>query len=135
MKMSTRSEYACLALIDLSERYGEGLVRIEDVARRCRIPRKFLEEILLTLRKAGYLVSRRGVRGGCRLAKPPSKISVAEIVRLMDGAIAPVRSASRYFYEWTPIERKPAMLKLMKEVRDLVAKKLEKTDFADLVGE
>ena len=132
MKLSTRSEYACLALLELSERYGEGFVRIEEIAAKYRIPRKYLENILLKLRKAGYLTSRRGVNGGCCLAKAPGQISVAEIVRLMDGAIAPVKSASRYFYQRTPIEKSPAMLELMKEVRNLVSDKMEKTNFGAL---
>jgi Rrf2 family protein len=120
--------------VELSERYGEGLVRIEEIADRYRIPKKYLEGILVKLRKAGYLVTRRGVGGGCKLAKPPARISVAEIVRLMDGPIAPVRSASRYFYKRTPIEKSPAMLKLMKEARDIVAEKMEKTNFRMLTG-
>ena len=105
MRLSTKSEYALLALVDLAGRRGTGVARIEDVARRQRIPRKYLERILLTLRKAGYLRSRRGKRGGYELARPARGISLAEIVRLMDGPIASVRSASRYFYAHTPIER------------------------------
>jgi len=134
MRLSTRSEYACLALIELSERYGEGLVRIGDIVKKYRIPKKYLENILLRLRKAGYLMSRRGVGGGCQLSRSPGRISVAEIVRLMDGPIAPVKSASTYFYERSPIEKSPVMLKLMKEVRNLVSEKMEKTTFGGLIG-
>ncbi|MDD4870893.1 MAG: Rrf2 family transcriptional regulator [Kiritimatiellae bacterium] len=134
MKLSTRSEYACLALVELSERYGEGLVRIGDIVKKYKIPKKYLEHILLMLRKAGYVMSRRGVGGGCQLARSPDRISVAEIVRLMDGPIAPVKSASKYFYKKSPIEKSPVMLKLMKEVRDLVSEKMEKMTFGSLVG-
>jgi Rrf2 family cysteine metabolism transcriptional repressor len=134
MKLSTRSEYACLALVELSERYGEGFVRIGEISKKYRIPKKYLENIILTLRKAGYLMNRRGVGGGCQLARSPSRISVAEIVRLMDGPIAPVKSASSFFYESSPIDRSSVMLKLMKEVRDLVSEKMEKTNFGGLVG-
>jgi Rrf2 family protein len=134
MKLSTRSEYACLAIVELSERYVEGLVRTEEIVRKYRIPKKYLENILLRLRKAGYLLSRRGVGGGCQLARSPGRISVAEIVRLMDGPIAPVKSASKFFYKSSPIERSLMMLQLMKEVRDLVSEKMEKTTFGDLMG-
>lgn len=132
MRLSTRSEYACLALIDLAERYGEGWVRIEDIARRGKIPRKYLEAILLTLRKAGYLESRRGVSGGYALAKAPGRISVAEVIRLMDGPLAPVKSVSRYFFAHTPSERSRPLLKLLKEVRDVVAAKMERTTLESL---
>lgn len=133
MKLSSKSEYACLALLELSERYGEGFIRIQEIAKKYRIPQKYLENILLTLRKAGYIICRRGVGGGCQLARGPDRICVAEIVRLMDGAIAPVKSASKFFYKQTPIEKSPAMLALMKEVRDMIAEKMEKTTFGSLI--
>jgi len=121
-------------MVELSERYGEGLVRVEDIVRKYRIPGKYLENIMLRLRKAGYIMSRRGVGGGCQLARSPDRINVAEIVRLMDGPIAPVKSASTYFYQRSPIEKSPMMLKLMKEVRDIVSEKMEKTTFGGLIG-
>lgn len=134
MKLSARSEYACLALVELSERYGQGFIGIGQIAGKYRIPEKYLENIVLTLRKAGYLMNKRGVGGGCQLARSPDRISVAEIVRLMDGPIAPVKSASKFFYKSSPIDRSPVMLKLMKEVRDLVSEKMEQTTFGGLVG-
>ena len=64
MKLSTRSEYACLALIDLSENHSKGLVKIQDISKRKKIPKKYLEQILLFLKRRGYLRSKRGVKGG-----------------------------------------------------------------------
>jgi len=133
MRLSTRSEYACLALLYLAARHGEGLVKIEEIARRQRIPRKYLEQILLTLKQAGYLRSKRGASGGYALARPPGKISVAEIVRLMDGPLAPVLSVSKYFFAHTPIERERSLVKLFKGIRDVIARKMERTSFADLL--
>jgi len=133
MKLSSKSEYACLALIELSENYNKGLIKIEDIAKRKQIPKKYLEQILLTLKRAGYLRSRRGAEGGYKLSKDPNKISVAEIVRLMDGALAPVESVSKYFYEHTPIEKSKKLIGLFKEIRDYIADKMEKTTFADLI--
>jgi Rrf2 family protein len=133
MKLSTKSEYACLALIDLTEQYGHGLVKIDDIAKRKDIPKKYLEQILLLLKRSGYLKSRRGAEGGYMLAKHPGKISVAEIVRLMDGALAPVESVSKYFYETTPIDKNKALINVFKYIRDYVAKKLEQTYFEDLM--
>ena len=133
MKLSTRSEYACLALIDLSENYEKGLIKIEDISKRKKIPKKYLEQILNLLKRAGYLKSKRGSSGGYKLSKSPNKISLADIVRLMDGAIAPVNSVSKYFYESTPIDKNKNLLKLFKEIRNLISERMEKTTFADLI--
>jgi Rrf2 family protein len=133
MKLTTKSEYACLALLDLSEHYGEGMIKIEDIANRRNIPKKYLEQIVLLLSKAGYVRSKRGVDGGHELAKSPRQISVAEIIRLMDGALAPVGSVSKYYYHNTPIEQSKALVKLMTDIRDYTSRILEKTTFADLV--
>ncbi|MBU0615970.1 MAG: Rrf2 family transcriptional regulator [Nanoarchaeota archaeon] len=134
MKLSRKSEYACLALIDLSEHYDEGLVKIDDISKRKDIPKKYLEQILLILKGAGYLRSHRGAEGGYRLAKKPSEVTLAEIIRLIDGALAPVESVSKYFYEHTPIEKSKKLILLFRDIRDYIANKLEKTTFADILG-
>jgi Rrf2 family transcriptional regulator, cysteine metabolism repressor len=133
MRLTTRSEYACLALMDLAERREEGFVKIGDIARRQRIPRKYLERILLRFQKAGYLASQRGAAGGYALAKPPDRISLAAVVRLMDGPIASTRSVSRYFYAHSPIERSPQLVRFFKEIRDLVAERMERTTLGTLL--
>jgi len=133
MKLSTKSEYACLALIDLSENHDKGLIKIEGISKRKNIPKKYLEQILLLLNRAGYLKSKRGSEGGYKLSKSPDKITVAEIVRLMDGALAPVDSVSKYFYEKTPIEQNKNLIKLFKEIRNYIADKMEKTTFQELI--
>ena len=135
MKLSSKSEYACLALLDLSENYKKGLIKIEDISTRKKIPKKFLEQILLTLKRSGYLKSKRGAEGGYALSKKPSEISLAEIIRLMDGALAPVESVSRYFYNKTPIEQSEALLKVFRDIRDHISDKLESTMFSDLLKE
>ncbi len=133
MKLSTKSEYACLALIDLSENLGQGYIKIEDICSRQDLPRKYIEQILLALKRAGYVKSRRGAEGGYMLAKKPEEISLAEIIRLMDGALAPVESASKYFYECTPIEKNEVLIGIFREIRDYVSDKMENTSFADLI--
>jgi len=135
VKLSTRSEYACLALIDLARHRDEGFISAAIVAERQEIPRQYLEQILLILKRAGYVRSRRGTGGGYRLAKDPSAISMAEVIRLLDGALAPVESVSRYFYEPTPISRSPALLEVFGAIRDFVSEKMESTTFADLAAE
>jgi Rrf2 family cysteine metabolism transcriptional repressor len=133
MKLSKKSEYACLALIDLSQFYNQGFIKIEDICRRKNIPRKYLEQILLVLKGSGYIRTKRGVEGGYKLSKPPNQISLAEIVRLMDGALAPIESVSRYFYEPSPIEKHEPLLNIFRDIRDYIAHKMESTTLADVI--
>ncbi len=133
LKLSKKSEYACLALIDLAENHNKGLVKIEDISNRKNIPKKFLEQILLNLKSAGYVKSVRGPEGGYKLAKEPCDITLAETIRFFDGALAPVESVSIYFYEHTPIEQNEKLLGVFREVRDFIANKLESTTYKDLI--
>jgi len=134
MRLSTKSEYACLALIELAKNHDSEWITIEEIARRHKIPKKYLEQILLSLNRSGFTVSKRGVNGGYRLAMSPDNITVAEIIRLMDGPLAPVHSASEYFYQHTPIEKNARLLALFCEIRDYIAERLENTTFKDLIG-
>lgn len=133
MKLTKKSEYACLALIDLTHHYDKDFIKIVDISKRWSIPKKFLEQILITLKTAGYVKSKKGSEGGYKLTKTPSKISLAEIIRLLDGPLAPVESASKYFYENTPVEQHKKLLSLFIDIRNYIAVKLENTTFADLV--
>ena len=103
MKLSKKSEYACLALIDLSENYNNVFIKITNIAQRWSMPKKFLEQILITLKTSGYVKSKKGSVGGYKLTKAPDQISLAEIIRLMDGALAPVESASNIFMKTRPL--------------------------------
>jgi Rrf2 family transcriptional regulator, cysteine metabolism repressor len=133
MKLSKKSEYACLAMIDLSMHYDEEFIKIIDISTRWSIPKKFLEQILMMLKTSGYVRSKKGSEGGYQLAKDPSKINLAEIIRLIDGAIAPVGSVSVFFYENTPLEQHKKITSLLTDIRNYVSDKLEKTTFADLI--
>jgi Rrf2 family protein len=133
MKLSKKSEYACLALIDLAEHYGEDFIKIIDISQRWLIPKKFLEQILISLKTSGYVKSKKGSEGGYKLTKTPEQISLAEIIRLMDGAIAPVDSASKYFYENTPVEQHKKLINIFIDIRDYTSNVLERTSFADLI--
>ena len=133
MKLSAKSEYACLALLYLSENYNKGLYTIADIAKHKKIPKKFLEQILLILKRGGYVNSRKGSIGGYKLAKSPDNITAAEIIRLMDGALAPVDSVSKYFYEPSPIEESKELIDLFRGIRDFVSDKLESTNFSNLL--
>ena len=133
VKLSHRSEYALLALVHLARVKHKSYVKMDVIAKAQKIPPKFLEQILLSLKRGGYLRSVKGQHGGYQLGKDAKEISVAEIIRLFDGALAPTESVSRYFYESTPIEKEKKLLRFFKGVRDIVAKKLEEKAIADLV--
>ena len=132
MKLSLKSEYACLALIDLAEHCGGGVRTTAEIATAQQIPKKFLEQILLALKYGGYLHSRKGKGGGYWLVKDPKKISVAEIIRLMDGSLAPITSVSKLFFQPSPILKHKPLLRVFQDIRDYTANKLEKTTFGDL---
>jgi len=134
MKLSTKSEYALLALIDLAKNYKSNeLSTISVIAERNQIPKKYLEQILLILKRGGYVKSYKGSEGGYKLAKEPKKISLAEIIRLMDGALAPVESVSKYFYEPSPIEKNKKLLGVFKQIRDYISDTLEKITLVDVI--
>jgi Rrf2 family cysteine metabolism transcriptional repressor len=132
LKLTTRSEYALLALIYLARVDPADVIPSMVIAEAQGVPPKFLEQILLVLKRARLVRSIRGQRGGYQLARPPEKISLAEVIRLLDGALAPTDSVSRYFYEPTPVEREKRLLRVFKEIRDLVSTRLEKTTLADV---
>jgi len=133
MRLSTKGEYASRAMLELSLRYGEGPLHIKDISQAQHIPERFLEQILLLLKRAGYLKSRKGRQGGYSLAKPPSDISVAEVIRVMDGPLAPIDCVSVMAHETCPMEDSCGLRWLWKEVRDSVAHIMERTSFEVLV--
>jgi Rrf2 family protein len=97
--MSKKCKYALKALIRLSGDFGGGQLLTDEIARAENIPKKFLEQILLDLKRAGYVRSKQGTKGGYRLVRDPRQITLAEIYRLFDGAIALVPCVSQKFYE------------------------------------
>ena len=133
MKLTSRSEYALLALVYLARHDSLQHISVDAIAKAQNIPPKFLEQIMLALKHGKYVHSVKGQHGGYRLARTPDKISLAEVIRLFDGALAPTESVSKYFYETTPIEKEKNMLKVFKRVRDQVADILETTTIADVI--
>lgn len=133
MRLTSKGEYGLLALVFLARQEREKVFSVASIAKEQQIPVKFLEQILLTLKRAGYVESIRGSGGGYRLAEKPQKITLAEIVRLFDGAIAPTSSTSKFFYQSSPIEREPKLLETFRRVRDTVAKMLESITLKDII--
>lgn len=136
MRLSKRGEYGLRAMIDLASwNHGSAVVQIKDIAEREQISPKFLEQILLTLKNAGLVHSKMGVGGGYYLAKPADRITLGQIVRTLDGPLAPLRCVSQMAYEpcGCPDERTCGLRLVMSDVRNAIAAILDGTTLADVV--
>lgn len=133
--LSKKSQYAFKALIYLAGRYNEGPVLISEISKKKRIPLKFLESILLELKKAGMLDSKKGKGGGYFLSKAPAKIKVANVIRLINGPIAMLPCVSLYFYERCKNcdQKHCGLHDMMIEVRDASLNILENRTLQDLM--
>ena len=134
MKLSQRGEYALRALLVMGMNHGPGVIRIKDIAQQQNIPRRFLEQILNDLKSAGFVQSKRGVAGGYRLQRGPDQISLADIIRHLEGPLAPVGCVSVNYYQRCscPDEDKCAIRSVMQEVRDAIVGVLEGVTVAHL---
>jgi len=135
--MTYKGDYALKILLDLTLNYHKGqeqqeLVQIKDIANRQDIPKKYLEQIITTLKGAGFIRSKRGASGGVQLAKQPGSIKLGEVIRLMDGTTSPITCVSRTehskcgFYQRCPF--KPLWI----DIRDYVNNIVDNTTFADI---
>jgi Rrf2 family cysteine metabolism transcriptional repressor len=132
MKMSTKGDYATRALQDLAMHYDKGPVPIEVIAQRQALPARYLEQLLLTLKRAGFLASKRGVNGGYYLAKPPREITLGQIIRAVDGPIAPIACVTEAPREQCSQETICALRDVWAEVRDAVSAIVDHTTLADI---
>lgn len=98
MKLSKKSEYGLRALIELTMAHGRTTMQRHEIAARQHIPVEFLEQILLALKRAGLLSSRRGMNGGYSLIKSPEEITVGQVIRILDGPLAPIGCVSKTAY-------------------------------------
>jgi len=132
LKLSRKCDYALRALSLLAVREGDGYVSIADVAEAEDIPPRYLEQIFLALRNVGLLSSRAGPSGGYRLRKEPGEITLGEVVRLIDGPVAPARCVSETAYEKCPREDVCVLRPVLKEVRDSIAEILDSITIKDI---
>ncbi|MSU63303.1 MAG: Rrf2 family transcriptional regulator [Pedosphaera sp.] len=137
MRMTKRGEYALRALIDLgiAQEAGRSVIQIAELARRERISIKFLEAILVELKEAGYLDSKRGQQGGYWLKMPMDKIKIGDLVRRIEGPLAPIACVSQNFYERCscPDEEHCGLRMLMLDVRNAIAEILDRYTLAQVV--
>ncbi|MDD5226560.1 MAG: Rrf2 family transcriptional regulator [Candidatus Omnitrophica bacterium] len=133
MKLTTRSEYVFLAILSIARSKEKGYISLSKIAKEQKLPVKYMEQLMQTLCRSGYLSSSRGKEGGYRLAKPARKITLAEIIRLFDGPLAPTESVSTYFYRLTPLSKEKRLLGVMQKIRDYISDTLEKSTIADVL--
>src|SRR5215472_10036140 len=134
MKISQKGLYALQALMMLARHYNQGAIKIRDIAYEEGLPEKFLELILLELKNARMVESSRGARGGYQLRRDPAEIRLAEIIRLIDGPLAPFGDAEqlRSLIDRDAAHR--ALYQVFLDVRNSAAKILESTSLADIAN-
>lgn len=137
MKLSKRGEYGLRALIDigLAHELGRDLLQLSELAESEKIPTKFLEQIVLDLKQGGFLESVRGKYGGYRLARPAKEIIAGQVIRYLDGPLAPIGCVSQTAYErcTCPDEAHCGLRMLMLDVRNSIANILDRYSLADVV--
>jgi len=134
MKISQKGLYALQAMMMLARHYNQGAIRIRDIAYEEGLPEKFLELILLELKNARIVESVRGAKGGYQLRRAPAEIQLSEIIRLIDGPLAPFGDAEQLRNLIDRDVDHRGLYKVFLEVRDAAAKILENTTLADIAG-
>ena len=134
--ISKKTKYALKGLLYLARKYNQGPILISDLARDERIPKKFLELILLSLKNNGVLQSKKGKGGGYYLGRPPKEISIGNVIRILEGPLAPVPCVSETAYAKCKEcldERSCGIRFVMKDVRDAITNVLDKTSLSDML--
>lgn len=134
MKISKKGEYALKALVELAINYdkGEAITLISDIAERENIPSKYLEQILLNLKNAGVLISKRGVGGGYTLSRSPQDISLGDVIRVVEGPLAPLDCVSVSRHVDCPNETTCGLYSVMLEVRNAVSNIVDNISIKDI---
>ena len=136
MRLSRRSEYGLRALVDLVRHDGGGPVALASLAERNRLPAKFLEQIMSTLRHAGIVRTTLGAHGGYAIATDPTTVTIGRVIRLLDGALAPLGCVSLRYYEKCSCadEATCPLRDVMLDVRDAMLEVLDKETLAELAA-
>lgn len=134
MKISQKGLYALQAMMVLARRYSQGTIHIRDIAYEEGLPEKFLELILLELKNARMVESVRGAKGGYQLRRPPSEIRLSEIIRLIDGTIAPFGDAEQLRDLISRDAGHRALYQVFLDVRDAAVRILDNTTLADIMN-
>ncbi len=132
MKISTKGEYGIRALLELTQRYGEGYIQSSEIAAKRNIPENYLYQLLITMRKAGLIRSRRGPQGGHMLARSPEKISLNDAVVVLEGPLSPTLCADDLAPEDCQFAGICAVREIWTMVTEATHKLLNETSLAQL---
>lgn len=132
MKISSRGEYALRALLCLGGNEAK-LISIGEISEKTLVPINYLEQLLLQLKRNGYVQSKRGVNGGYKLSRSPREIVIGEVIRNLEGPLAPMGCVSITSYESCPLEEGCLLKPLWALVRDTVAELLDNATLKDLL--
>jgi Rrf2 family protein len=135
MKISQKGLYALQALMMLGRRYRQGAIRIRDIAYEENLPEKFLELILLELKNARIVESVRGAKGGYQLKRPPNQIFLSEVIRTIDGPLAPFADGAGLQQLIDSDKAHRQLYSVFMDVRNAAAHILENTSLANICGE
>ena len=131
MRISAKGEYAIKAMLDLALHSGKGLIPIQEIAGRQGIPQRYLEQVLLQLKRAGFLTSKRGSAGGYHLMRPPREMTVGEVIRAIEGSLETL-DFSRRGARGSAQDHSGDLQELWRKVSDAVSGVLDQITFADL---
>jgi len=134
MRITYKGDYAMKALLDLSIHYELGVSTINDIAKRIDAPVKFLEQVLLELKKGGFVESRRGNVGGYHLAKDPAEITLGQVVRCIDGPIEPISCVEKKYTKCTDLSC-CLFRGIWQEVADATSAIIDNISFSDLANQ
>ena len=135
--LSKKAKYALNALVYLARNYEKGPILISEISEAQHIPKKFLENILLDLRNAGILNSKKGRGGGYYLLRPPEEVNMADVIRMFDGALALLPCVTYKYYERCEEckdEETCGIRRVIKEVRDQTVNILKNNSLADIIS-
>jgi len=133
MKLSKKGEYGIRAVCHLAEHHNGGVIHIRQIANQESIPAKFLESILLQLKRAGIVKSRRGVEGGYSLARSPDDIMLGEVIRILDGPLAPLGNVSELKEMMVQNPRQAGLYGILIDVRNAASLILDRTSLSQVV--
>ncbi len=132
MKLTKKGEYSLKAVLALSASYGLKTMNLREIAEQEKLPYKFLEQIMMTLKKAGVVESTQGKKGGYFLARSPKEITLGEIVRVVDGPLAPLGTAKEIQKSIKSEDRHPGLYDALLDVRNAIADILDKKTLSEI---
>ena len=135
MSLSQKCQYSLRAIFELARHYGEGPVKIADIAAKQAIPTRFLEVILNQLKQGGFVESKRGSMGGYVLSRLPEALTVGEIIKYVEGPLSPVQCTTCVSDDQCPLYDDCAFLPMWEKATEALSEVYDKTTFEKLVEE